>query len=541
MIPREIILEANPLDQYLAEIGHEVKVSGSATMAKCPFHDDHTPSMSVKPDEGLWYCHACGFGGTVIDMHMRRMNVSCKEALAQLASRANLTDPNAGKPQRVATYVYRDAFGREAMRVDRIETGPDKKFRQYRVDEEGNETNGIEGVARILFRMERWTGKPTVALCEGEKCVAALESIGIDATTNPGGSSNWKDAYASYLNGKRVEIWPDSDQPGEKWLQAVLKSLEGKVEALRVIRVPEPYNDVADLVIAKGPEHARTAVDKLTADAPWIDRGVNLPLLSSREAFEIYRKRVMEARTSAIDLGRWLPTLKYWSRPLMPGDMMVIQADTGVGKTALLLNLAYSQRPLPCVLFEIELSETAIVERLIARDQGVEALEVEHRVERGEDFDVSGWSNVFICPDSKVDSRRMEEIIERAELKIGRRPALVLIDYIGLMDGPGGKRYERISTVAEEIKRMARSTNTVVCVASQLSRDKDRVEVGLHDAKDSGSIEASAQLVLGAWRPRPNQIMLRILKQTRRAGGKDIPCIYDGNKQFIGEEFPECP
>jgi hypothetical protein len=455
--------------------------------------------------------------------------------LAQLAESAGLRDDMADKPQKVATYIYRDSLAREVMRIDRIETGKDKKFRQYTVDPAGQEHNGIDGVARVLFRMERWAGKAQVALCEGEKCVAALESIGIDATTNPGGSSNWKDAYAQYLVGKHVEVWPDNDAPGDKWLAAVLKSLEGKVAALRIMRVPDPYNDVADLVIAQGQEYATETIMRLADQTPWIDKGVDLPLLSSREAFDIYRRRVMEAKDSAIDLARWLPSLASWSRPLMPGDMMVIQADTGIGKTALLLNLAYSQRPLPCIMFEIELSECAMVERFIARDLSIETLEVERAVERGHEFDVSGWSNIYLCPESKLDAEKMGDIIERSELKIGRRPALVLVDYIGLMDGPGGKRYERMSTIAEDLKRLARSTRTVVCVASQVARDKDRTEINLHDAKDSGSIESSAQLVIGAWRPDTDRLTLRILKQTRRAGMFDIECRYDGNKQTITE------
>ncbi|MFE9924243.1 CHC2 zinc finger domain-containing protein [Streptomyces sp. NPDC005774] len=32
-------------------------------MAKCPLHDDNTPSMSYRLDEGLWNCHSCGNGG----------------------------------------------------------------------------------------------------------------------------------------------------------------------------------------------------------------------------------------------------------------------------------------------------------------------------------------------------------------------------------------------------------------------------------------------------------------------------------------------
>jgi DNA primase len=37
-------------------------------MAKCPLHDDNTPSMSYRLDEGLWNCHSCGKGGDSFSM-----------------------------------------------------------------------------------------------------------------------------------------------------------------------------------------------------------------------------------------------------------------------------------------------------------------------------------------------------------------------------------------------------------------------------------------------------------------------------------------
>jgi replicative DNA helicase len=219
----------------------------------------------------------------------------------------------------------------------------------------------------------------------------------------------------------------------------------------------------------------------------------------------------------------------------MPGDMMAVLADPGAGKTTALLNIAYSQRPLPCVFFQLELSPEAMVERFVARDLQHDTLAVETDVRAGREFDTSGWSNVYLCPESKLTPAEMESIVDRAELKIGRRPAFVLVDYIGLMDGPSGKRYERVSAIAEDLKRLARSTNTVVIIASQVSRDKDRTEISLHDGRDSGSIEASAQLVLGAWRPTVDRMQIRVLKQTRRAGSHDLYCRYDGNKQTIQE------
>jgi len=525
------------IGQYLAGIGVEVKGDGKKAMACCPFHADKNPSMSIDAEKGVWKCFACNIGGTVLDMHMRKSGLPFKDALFDLAQKNGIAIDE--KPHKTETYEYRDAYGRPVMKIDRIEAGSKKKFRQYHTDETGAEKNGLDGVTRVLYRLDKWQGIDHVAICEGEKCVHALESLDMHATTNPGGSGGWLDAYAESLAGKHVEIWPDNDEPGEKWLDRVAESLAGKVAALKIMRVPKPYNDVADMVEAKGKEFALDIVFAMHESEQWIDRGIRIDLLSSREAYDLYRKRVLESETAGIDLGRWLPSMRSNTRPLMPGDLFSVLADTGVGKTAILANIAYSQRPLPVIFFELELSPEAMAERFIARDTQTETLDVEKEVRNGIRHSVDGWAHVYTCPNTRIDVDYMEALVMRSELKIGRKPALVLVDYIGLIGGggSGGKRYERLSNIAEDLKRMARSTGTVVGMASQVRRDGDRVEIGLHDAKETGSIENSSQLVMGAWRTSAADMTIKILKQTKRAGQPEIACHYDGNRQTIKEAY----
>ena len=117
---------------------------------------------------------------------------------------------------------------------------------------------------------------------------------------------------------------------------------------------------------------------------------------------------------------------------------------------------------------------------------------------------------------------------------MGSKPELILLDYVGLVQGGAGKRYERMSTIAEDLKRLARSTKTVIFIASQVKRDEEN-EIGLHSAKDSGSLECSAQIVLGATRTGPDEIKIKILKQTKKAGKFEILTHYDGNRQLIQE------
>lgn len=530
------IKAGNPIDSYLRKAGIIVSDKENKPTCCCPFHNDTNPSMSIRLDKQDWRCWTCGIGGSVIDLHMRLKGLSAKDAIRELAEIAGVHDDHHGKAHLADTYEYRDESGKLIMCVDRIEEGQKKKFAQYTKNESGERVNSVTNIKKVLYRLENWCNKPEVALCEGEKCVKALESLGMDATTNAGGSSAWIDAYAYYLAGKHVDIWPDNDAPGGKWLESVTSSLKGKVASLRVLVVPKPYNDIADVVLTQGEDIARETIMKLQMDTRRITKGVSVPILSASDMYDLYVKRVMASKDGAgIDLSRWLPSLRDSIRPLMAGDLAVILADTGAGKTTMLANIAYSQSPLPVLLFELELQPEDMCERFLAMDANRAGKHISSDIEQGKGFNVSRWGNIYVCPNSKVSVEDMEGIINTSELYIGKRPCLVLVDYIGLMSGGQGKRYERMSTIAEGLKVMAKATNTVVLLSSQIHRDKERKGINLHDAKDSGSIESSAQLVIGAVRTDKDRIDLTILKCTKSLAGKVINCTFNGDTQRIRE------
>jgi hypothetical protein len=50
----------------------------------CPFHDDHSPSLTIKPDGQHWKCFGCGRSGDAIDWVMERQKCSFKEAVTKL-------------------------------------------------------------------------------------------------------------------------------------------------------------------------------------------------------------------------------------------------------------------------------------------------------------------------------------------------------------------------------------------------------------------------------------------------------------------------
>lgn len=87
-IPDEVIerLKVEVSVQRLAEArGVALKRHGADLIGRCPFHEDHTPSLIVTPAKNLWHCMgACQAGGTVIDWVMRAEGVSFRHAVELL-------------------------------------------------------------------------------------------------------------------------------------------------------------------------------------------------------------------------------------------------------------------------------------------------------------------------------------------------------------------------------------------------------------------------------------------------------------------------
>ena len=67
-----------------------VKRSGTSYKACCPFHQEKTPSFTVSPDKGLYYCFGCQTGGDIFDFLMKIESLSFNEAARKLAERAGI-------------------------------------------------------------------------------------------------------------------------------------------------------------------------------------------------------------------------------------------------------------------------------------------------------------------------------------------------------------------------------------------------------------------------------------------------------------------
>jgi hypothetical protein len=249
-----------------------------------------------------------------------------------------------------------------------------------------------------------------------------------------------------------------------------------------------------------------------------------------------YKQYLQTADTMRLDLGAWLPSLRK-ARPLVPGELAFILADTGCGKSMALQCVAASTVE-NILFFELELPKTMMFERFMALAHQKTCSEIEAHSKENAYWATAAVGHVWMCDDTRLNTGDMMDTIDKAEETMGARPPIVMVDYIGLMSAQGKSRYERMSVAAEDLKVLAKEANVIVVAATQRSRPdrgESDSEVTLHDSKDSGSIENSCGLLLGMWKTGVDSLKVRVLKNSKGPAGWDIECNMDGARMSITE------
>ena len=82
----------------------QLKKVGRAFQGLCPFHSEKSPSFSVNPEDGLYYCFGCGVGGDAITFVREKEQLDFVEAVEMLAAKSGIslryTDSNEGEDRK---------------------------------------------------------------------------------------------------------------------------------------------------------------------------------------------------------------------------------------------------------------------------------------------------------------------------------------------------------------------------------------------------------------------------------------------------------
>jgi replicative DNA helicase len=206
-----------------------------------------------------------------------------------------------------------------------------------------------------------------------------------------------------------------------------------------------------------------------------------------------------------------------------PENLIIVAARPGVGKTSWALNVASHaalNHKIPVFVFSLEMSKHELIERLLAGEARIDS----NRMRRGM-IEYSEWKNKIYPAGNRIsqapilidDSPGVNILELRAKARRFRSdprffPAqkdgppplgLIVIDYLQLAQGLGGRREEsrerEIAEISRGLKALAKELHIPIIAVSQLNRSVEKREdktPQLSDLRESGAIEQDADIIL---------------------------------------------
>jgi 5S rRNA maturation endonuclease (ribonuclease M5) len=204
--------------------------------------------MTVNLDKGgVWFCHACDFGGGIYDYEQQMFPKRSNDELWASISKITGAMPSSStkhvpKGPVIATYQYVAPDGTLLFEKQRHEP---KCFTLRAPNGTGGWRYSLDGVRKVLYRLPEVMTSHVVFIAEGEKDVESIRALNlvvngykITATCNFDGAGKWSDEYSRYFAGRRVAILPDNDEPGRRHAQALARSVVDFAESVKIVELP---------------------------------------------------------------------------------------------------------------------------------------------------------------------------------------------------------------------------------------------------------------------------------------------------------------
>lgn len=222
---------------------------------------------------------------------------------------------------------------------------------------------------------------------------------------------------------------------------------------------------------------------------------------------------------------------------LQPGQLIVIAARPGVGKTSLVLNWAVNgckQSGLPVAIYSMEMLTAELGMRILSSEANIDSRKI-----RMKDFGPHDMKNMFTAvqnlsrlPIVINDSGASTLIDIRSQcrrLKAEQGLGLIIIDYLQLMQPHVRKpsREQEISEISRGLKELAKELSCPIIALSQLNRSSEArtdKRPQLSDLRESGAIEQDADIVCLIHRPdmgdpnSPKKGIATVIVAKNRAG-----------------------
>ncbi|MBN2655315.1 MAG: replicative DNA helicase [Nitrospirae bacterium] len=197
-----------------------------------------------------------------------------------------------------------------------------------------------------------------------------------------------------------------------------------------------------------------------------------------------------------------------------PGDLIIIGARPGMGKTSFALNIAQHvalENKEPVAIFSLEMSKEQLALRMLCSESMVDSSRVRKGFISKEDWpkltNAGGRlaeAPLFIDDSAAISVLEVRAKSRRLKMEHGGL-SMVIVDYLQLMRGRGNfeRREQEISDISRSLKELAKDLKVPVIALSQLNRaveNRGDRRPTLADLRESGAIEQDADVIMFLYR-----------------------------------------
>ena len=231
----------------------------------------------------------------------------------------------------------------------------------------------------------------------------------------------------------------------------------------------------------------------------------------SKEAFSLLEE--WHQNESGLTGFSWgIDALDQFTQGAQPGDLVIIAARPGMGKTSFSLGTAYKaalDRKQHALFFSLEMERRQLMLRIFASHARVPF----SRIRSGR-LTEHQWAAIIKAAGSASESElyiddtpriSLWELKARTRRAHARRPLdAIFVDYLQLVKYPGAPSREReVAEVSMELKSLAKELSIPVFALAQLNRgveSRANKRPGLADLRESGQIEQDADIIVFLYR-----------------------------------------
>jgi hypothetical protein len=495
-----------------------------AILAKCPFCFDNKYHFYVNLETGVYHCKKCAEGGGFFNLKKQLGDIAPVQSFADMSMHRDdpsmdiieeVEEAHQAMLQSKEGLLYCEERGFTIGAIKKMKLGFSREggysyiwypylcggralnVKKRRLD--SKEFKRIPNMPSILYNADASSKRTDyIVVCEGEADVVAMVSHGFEHVvgTTIGAKGIANEWVAQLDKFPKIIFAYDNDDDGREGSYKFADRMG--LERCYYIQIPPTVKDINEFFLQGGNSHE---MDRLINQAKKFDVE-HVSQIGDIIKREIMRREKVDVTEDRLHFP-WAK-LDYLTDGLVGGDLVILSAKPGIGKTTMALNILYrlAVKDTPVLLFEMEMRPERIMPRVVALHLRMDSKNVMSSDVLPQAYkELSPIPFYFAYIYKKPTFDKVADTIRACVRNYGIK--LVVFDNLHFLCRSVSDQTREVSVVIQSLKLLAEELAIPIITIARPRKNTGKI-ISNVDLKDSADIEGDADIIILLHRePKP--------------------------------------